>query len=286
MVSVALSPDIAIQLQFFQAGKGEFTQPEIHRKTMPFCIIAQVVEGAYELITPKAEVRIEAGEAFISSARTPLEIHHVLDGATGYMRYRFIHLQVLVLDAIDFLATLQLPAKIDAQTGAKLNPYFKELLKKNEKDAPEPVNPWADMVARQAVAFQIVHFLIEVSKPTHQAGHVMQATQQLTPVLREIKHQLHEDIDILWLCKCAQMSRTSLYEVFSKQLGVSPMEYVKRVRLQKAYHLLSFSEQSITEVSEQVGFANPYHFSREFKRSFGHSPKHFQQLIRNWQSWL
>jgi AraC-like DNA-binding protein len=45
-----------------------------------------------------------------------------------------------------------------------------------------------------------------------------------------------------------------------------------RVKLQRAEALLRSREFRIKEVSDELGFANPYHFSRVFSRHFGRPP--------------
>lgn len=56
--------------------------------------------------------------------------------------------------------------------------------------------------------------------------------------------------------------------------GLSPARLFVRVKLQHAEVLLRSREYRVKEVSDDLGFANPYHFSRVFRRHFGRPPSH------------
>jgi AraC-like DNA-binding protein len=62
--------------------------------------------------------------------------------------------------------------------------------------------------------------------------------------------------------------------------GLTPSEYLRMCRLLAARRMLSspaFADRSITEVAFECGFASSSHFSTEFKKRFGRSPRSFRQ---------
>lgn len=64
--------------------------------------------------------------------------------------------------------------------------------------------------------------------------------------------------------------------LFKKEMGLSITEYITICRMQRAVELLhSQPESSLTAVSEQVGYTDPYYFSRCFKRYYGVTPSKF-----------
>ena len=71
----------------------------------------------------------------------------------------------------------------------------------------------------------------------------------------------------------AGMSSSTLHEHFKSATSLSPMQFVKRLRLHQArVMLLSGSPASVA--SYRVGYGTPSQFSREFKRFFGDLPSH------------
>ena len=64
--------------------------------------------------------------------------------------------------------------------------------------------------------------------------------------------------------------------LFKKEMGLSVTEYITACRMQRAAELLhSRPDSSLTAVSEQVGYTDPYYFSRCFKRYYGVTPSKF-----------
>jgi len=59
---------------------------------------------------------------------------------------------------------------------------------------------------------------------------------------------------------------------FKRYFGVSPMQYVIRLRLHHAEYLLADRNLSIAQIARQVGYDDAYHFSKLFKKHMGDSP--------------
>lgn len=64
---------------------------------------------------------------------------------------------------------------------------------------------------------------------------------------------------------------------FSKYIGISPIQYLTRVRLTEAEHLLRFTNLSVHEVGSAVGIDNTTHFINLFKKNAGITPLQFRQ---------
>ena len=64
--------------------------------------------------------------------------------------------------------------------------------------------------------------------------------------------------------------------LFKSSVGLTPMAYVKKLRLEKAAELLASTDMNITETAEKCGFDDPNYFARLFKKSFGKTPREFK----------
>ena len=83
------------------------------------------------------------------------------------------------------------------------------------------------------------------------------------------------------LAKAVGMSRSSFSARFSSLVGVPPLRYLTRLRMQLAANALRGSSRaSLTEIAEQVGYDSESSFGRAFKRSFGVSPGTFRARHR------
>ncbi len=86
------------------------------------------------------------------------------------------------------------------------------------------------------------------------------------------KYITEEEFEISDLCKQMGMSRTQLYRKFKAFTNTSVYKYLKRIKLNYAHHLLLNGSLNISEVSFEVGFKNPAHFSNSFYEEFGIRP--------------
>ncbi|WP_025882344.1 helix-turn-helix domain-containing protein, partial [Segatella baroniae] len=66
-----------------------------------------------------------------------------------------------------------------------------------------------------------------------------------------------------------------LYRKIKQQSGMSPVEYIRNIRMRKASLLLREGKYSISEVMFMVGFSNPGYFSKCFQRAYGMTPTEF-----------
>ncbi len=77
------------------------------------------------------------------------------------------------------------------------------------------------------------------------------------------------------------ISRYRLCRDFSNTVGISPIQYLNQVRINKAKALLHQDEFSIRVVGEEVGIDNTNHFIRLFEKTTGTTPLKYRQTIRH-----
>ncbi|WP_135552488.1 AraC family transcriptional regulator [Paenibacillus cymbidii] len=80
-----------------------------------------------------------------------------------------------------------------------------------------------------------------------------------------------EKLKLDTLARIAGLTQTSYSRSFKKARGVSPVEYLNRIRIDSSRRLLD-QQCPIKETAESVGFGNEFYFSRMFKREMGISP--------------
>ena len=98
---------------------------------------------------------------------------------------------------------------------------------------------------------------------------------RIAPVVHYIEENYHQPLDVDTIARFAGMSSSTLHEQFKLVTSVSPMQFVKSLRLHRAHSML-LSGQQAAETSFQVGYNSPSQFSREFKRFFGAAPREIQ----------
>jgi len=76
------------------------------------------------------------------------------------------------------------------------------------------------------------------------------------------------------------MSETYFYRCFRKWSGISPVEYRNNLRLSNAESLLRCTDMKIGEISESVGFEDPFYFCKLFSEKYGASPRNYRNNTR------
>jgi AraC-like DNA-binding protein len=79
------------------------------------------------------------------------------------------------------------------------------------------------------------------------------------------------------LARLTHFEPAYLSRLFLRFVGESPYEMLTRLKMNEAAAHLIGGRFTVKEVGAQVGFSDPYHFSRAFKKHHGISPSHFQQ---------
>lgn len=69
-----------------------------------------------------------------------------------------------------------------------------------------------------------------------------------------------------------------LARVFRQQYGLTPMDYVQSIRIERAKHLLRHTDMKILAVADRVGYEDAIYFSKLFKRLTGISPGQFRRI--------
>jgi AraC family L-rhamnose operon transcriptional activator RhaR len=91
---------------------------------------------------------------------------------------------------------------------------------------------------------------------------------------------LHADPGLAWtlpeLARRVHLSAAYLCRCFVRDLGLSPLRYLERYRLELVAQLLLDSDMTITEISARVGIADPNYLARRFRAAHGFTPSRYR----------
>lgn len=111
---------------------------------------------------------------------------------------------------------------------------------------------------------------------------LLDATEIDKEFLKKIIDVIQENLssptfDVIQLADALAMSKSSLYRKTKAIIGLSPVEFIRNVRLKQGVKMLKNKSVSISEVAYTCGFSNPKYFSTCFKEEFGVTPKEYQK---------
>ena len=96
---------------------------------------------------------------------------------------------------------------------------------------------------------------------------------RLLPAVEAIKMRFSDSsLSVSELARLCDMSEVYFRKLFTSQFGVSPKEYLIRIRMEYAKQLFCEERLPVAKVAELCGYIEPCHFSREFTKRFGVSP--------------
>ena len=103
--------------------------------------------------------------------------------------------------------------------------------------------------------------------------------QFLQAVIESIEAHLEQsEFDLDQLSKEVNMSKSTLYRKIKSMTGLTPLDFVRNVKMKRACMMLSSHSVTISEVAYAVGFNNPKYFTKCFKEEFGVTPTEYQQM--------
>lgn len=117
--------------------------------------------------------------------------------------------------------------------------------------------------------------LIVVQKQSHEDRSSVSARLERTAAFLREHHA--RPLNVPELAAQAGFSTSHFANLFLKHTGHPPMEYLIRVRIGRACQLLDLTGLSVKEIAAQVGYTDPYYFSRVFKKVTACSPKGYRK---------
>ncbi|MBL4941272.1 MAG: AraC family transcriptional regulator [Colwellia sp.] len=104
------------------------------------------------------------------------------------------------------------------------------------------------------------------------------------PRLNKILQLIHQHPQRQWtldiISEAVGMSRATLQRKFKAGIGISPMAYVSRWRMAKAYQLLKYSNSSLEDIADVIGFADARTLRHAFRDHYGDTPSQFRKKTR------
>lgn len=148
--------------------------------------------------------------------------------------------------------------------------YLNQILKIGKS-----LNSYLDLLQAETLLYQLFAALSRSS-----FGKVADFNEELVQNVTEwMKTTDRYDFSLDEIAAQFGVSKFHLIRMFKRYADTPPMEYWQNLRMKRSCTMLSAGNCSIKEISERLGYSNPYHFSKMFKQHFGISPSDFKKLL-------
>ncbi len=107
----------------------------------------------------------------------------------------------------------------------------------------------------------------------------------MDPRVEKIEQLMRDNLRREWslseLAQAVNLSVWRLSHIFASELGKSPIQYLRQLRMDRAKFLLDTSFLSVKEITHQVGLNDESHFVRDFKKFYGDAPTRYRIRSRS-----
>jgi len=133
----------------------------------------------------------------------------------------------------------------------------------------------------ESVRLLVESLFLQLSRQLSPPG-VTPADQAWVEKFRNLRMEVHERMHEPWslaaMARLVNLSRSHFANLYTKLLGVSPMEDLIHARLGRARVLLTNAGMSVADAAEQSGFGSVCHFSRLFRKHVGCAPRDYRRF--------
>ncbi len=152
---------------------------------------------------------------------------------------------------------------------SKLQDNFKKAINVNFKSS----------YGYQAELLSIVYKIISLVQRESSSKYIPHSSmKKIEPAINAISERYCDaNLSVSSLAEMCGMSERYFGRLFCSYYGVYPKQYIVAKRVEEAKILLSDTGESISNISEECGFSNPYYFSRTFKEHVGMSPSEYRK---------
>jgi AraC-like DNA-binding protein len=100
------------------------------------------------------------------------------------------------------------------------------------------------------------------------------------PALAYMRAHFHQEITNRRLATISNMSLRAFERRFQATFHLTPQRFLRKLRLRIASRAVVYTDESLSDIALSCGFADQSHFSREFRRQFGRTPRDYREHYR------
>lgn len=130
------------------------------------------------------------------------------------------------------------------------------------------------MVQQWNAALDTAFTLLHEQTQIHSQQHIQKAIYYIE------QHYAEAHLSLQEICSHVLMSTSSFSQAFKQYTELTFVEYLTRVRMDKAKELLRLTEYKFYQIAEKVGYTDPNYFSSSFKKHTGITPKQYREQHR------
>ena len=134
-----------------------------------------------------------------------------------------------------------------------------------------------DLVCQDLLEVLVVRLMRRTDFSLTPATPGTRTSKECVTVRRYIDSHFKESLSLDVLAEVAHVNKYYLVHTFSKEFGISPINYLLEKRIEHSRYLLKTTDYSVTQIAEASGFSSQNYFSQIFRKSTGMSPRQYRK---------
>jgi AraC family transcriptional regulator, arabinose operon regulatory protein len=173
---------------------------------------------------------------------------------------------------INLFDFFDVPYLVKVEDSIKLKNLFEELVLIQENQTLYSI------FKEKAILTEIISYYIEKAKVNNLKFSKFSTIEKLNSSLKYIQDHISENITVEALANFVHFHPNYFTNIFKKHMGISPIQYINKIKFEKAKYFLKTTDLHINEIAERTGFCDIYYFSKSFKSYSGYSPSDFRNI--------
>lgn len=260
-----------LTFEFLEGGVDEVARSGLFRdwRDLP-CLLTLVVSGGtFTLGTKTDRFAVNPDTLLVLPAGTPHQIH-----CTAGLRITWAHLQFRLFDSVDLFSLYPPRRPVLSNENA---PGAPQALLKLVRAAMGPQPGLAPAARVNSLGFEWLHGVSGLLTFNEEAGARQLAARAMLPAIQFLEEHALKPPPVADLAARTGLSAGAFTRRFRQTTGLAPAQYAAARRFQKSQRLLLGNRRPIAEVAREVGYDNPFHFTRFFAKHAGMSPRVWRQ---------
>ena len=254
--------DVKTNVCTFQKHEHGYLLPS---RTVPDYNFIFVTRGRVVWVVDGADCPLGPGDLVI----VPPDVEHHAYSRTRRVTLVSTHVEASLPGGQDVFELLEPPRLQHVPAGCPLDRYLRGAALEYQRaaaDTAQVLPLWSPLICHELFRHDAKLGLLKQRA----------ADPLIARMLEDLDRRIATAVTLEDLARRSGYSAQHLNRVFQRTLGVTPLQYLARTRMERAAELLREGRLTVAAVGERVGFSDPYYFSRQFSLHFRISPSHYR----------